>query len=272
MKLSISNIAWDIPIDAFIYPLLPKYGYRWVEIAPKKYISDIRNPDIKEIETLNHLLKKYNLSIPAFQALLFWENNLSLFASDYSRKSLEEYMRCVIDLAEKLDTKVLVFGSPKNRIVPLDMNIEEAWTIAKDFFSNIWGYAHDHGVIIGLEANPPAYGGNFITNTYEAAHLVEEVANPWFRLHIDAGTLIFQEENLGEIFEKYQNIICHYHVSQPSLMHFGDSIHEKHEAFARVLREKKYKWWVSIEMLVKEEEGKKEIIEKSLERVSDIYF
>jgi D-psicose/D-tagatose/L-ribulose 3-epimerase len=129
-------------------------------------------------------------------------------------------MKKMIDLASMLGTKVLVFGSPKNRIVPDTMSEKEAGDIAIDFFSSLGEYAHEHSVIIGLEANPPAYGGNFITNTHDAAMLVRDVDNPGFRLHIDAGTLIFENEDLRDIMIRYRNLICHYHVSQPHLLHF----------------------------------------------------
>ncbi|NBK98115.1 MAG: DUF1967 domain-containing protein [Erysipelotrichia bacterium] len=51
------------------------------------------------------------------------------------------YLKKIIDLAQKLDVKVLVFGSPKNRFIG-NMDRNEAYQIAIEFFKELGDYEY----------------------------------------------------------------------------------------------------------------------------------
>src|SRR5438552_1722928 len=96
-----------------------------------------------------------------------------------------EYLSKISWLGGQLGAGPLVFGSPKNRIRG-DLTFDEALKIAVPFFRSAAGNAQKNGTILCLEPNPPEYGCDFVTNTREALSVVEQVAHPGFRLHLDS--------------------------------------------------------------------------------------
>src|SRR5574344_150229 len=168
MKLSISNIAWEVNEDKEIFELIQKYGFKGIELAPPKLFKDLSNVSNSEINDYLEYIKPYNFKFPAMQSLLFGKPELKIF--DDSRNVTLKYLKKIIDLAQKLDVKVLVFGSPKNRFIG-DIQKEEARKIAIDFFKELGDYAYSKDRYCCIEPNAKEYGCDFITNTDEAIEL-----------------------------------------------------------------------------------------------------
>ena len=164
MKLAISNIAWDPKNRIKIYKLLKKENFRAIEIAPKLLLFDEKNflkPSKKNYKKKIFELKKFNLKIISMQSLLYDSQNCDLFKGERNRKNFIARMTKVINLAGILKIPNLVFGSPKNRVIPQNMDYASAEKLAIKVFRKLGKIAKKNNTYISIESNPKAYGTNF---------------------------------------------------------------------------------------------------------------
>lgn len=264
MKCSISNIAWDKENDDLIYDILSKNNFTGLEIAPTRVFENPYEQDLSKLQNFKNILKEKGLVLTSMQSLIFNRPDLTIFEKDTKREELKEYLKKAIDFAYNLDIKNLVFGSPKNRIYT---DIDKDYIIAIDFFKELGDYAYFKDTCLSIEANPKIYGTNFINTTQEAYNLVKDVNSKGFKLHLDTGTILINNESLNEICN-YSEHINHVHISEPYL----DSLNEKnikfYEEFINILKEINYNKFISIEM--KKNELDKVI--ESIQFISNIVF
>lgn len=241
MKLSISNIGWESVADEYIYNLAKEEGFSGIEIAPTRIFPEAPYQQIKAAkEWADKLYAAYQLTIPSMQSIWYGRTE-KLFGSEAERKILLSYTKQAVDFAEVLSCRNLVFGCPKNRII--EDNAERSTAVA--FFRELAEYAGEHGVVIGMEANPVIYGTNYINTTQEAFALLAEVDRPAFRLNLDLGTMIQNEESAA-VLRGMVKYISHVHVSEPFLKPIEKR--DLHKNVANILRKENYQGFVSIEM------------------------
>jgi len=267
MQLSISNIGWEIHEDKEVFELIKKYRFDGIELAPPKIFKDPINATEKEIRDYLSYISIYGFKFPAMQSLLFGKPELKIF--DDSIKNTLEYLKKMIDLAQKLDVKVLVFGSPQNRFIG-NIPRDEANKIAVDFFKELGKYAYSRERYFCIEPNAKEYGCDFITNTDEAIELVKDVNSKGFRLHIDSAVMAMNSENIVENLKKALPYTEHFHISEPFLELITND-RTNHKAFAKILKSLDYSKWVSIEMKNDVMDSNVEAVKRSLEFVAKIY-
>ena len=240
MKLSISNIAWEDVHNTDLYKAMRKYGYEGLEIAPTRFFPVDPYDHIEEVkERKQTLQEEYGLSISSMQSIWYGRKE-NIFGSEEERKALINYTEKAVLFAEAAGCTNLVFGCPKNRIMKEGDDAGQAIS----FFRVISDIAQDHGVVIALEANPPIYGTNFINDTPSAIAMIREVDHPAFRLNLDLGTMIHNEEDIS-VLKDNAELIHHVHVSEPYLKAIEKrDLHKKMAAF---LRDANYPGYVSIE-------------------------
>ena len=216
MKLSISNIAWSAENDKFVYAMMKEYGFTGLEIAPTRIFPNepYSQLDIakKWSQNLNCV---YGFCVPSMQSIWYGKNE-HIFASEDERNSLVQYTKQAIEFAEAVGCKNLVFGCPRNRIIPENMEKTKACDIAVKFFKELGEYAVLHNTVIGIEANPAIYNTNFINTTASALELISAVGSKGFRLNLDVGTMIYNKESL-DVLNDNVLLINHVHVSEPYL-------------------------------------------------------
>lgn len=246
MKLSISNIAWSVEQDEAIYKIMKELGYQGLEIAPSRIFP--RNPyeHVSEaVEWAKEIKQTYGFSISSLQSIWFGRQE-RLFGSKEERNILLAYTKQAIDFASALGCKNLVFGCPKNRYI----QNEKDYDVAIDFFRTLGDYAAKNNTCIGMEANPPIYNTNFINTTQEAIQIVKDVDSEGFKLNLDLGTMIENNEGL-DVLENEYCLINHVHISEPGLeVVKARTIHAE---LINKLRNSLYVGFVSIEMGNKEE-------------------
>ena len=269
MKLAISNIAWDLTEDSRIASLLSDVGAGGVEIAPTKVWPSLSNVSPEVSNTYRNFWEAQNLPIIAFQSLLFGRADLEIFKSEQKRQETFQYLCHVIRLAAQLKAKILVFGSPKNRLVG-QLNQPEAMDVAIQFFSAIAEVAMKVGVIFCIEPNPSQYGCDFVRTAAEGKELVQRVNHPGFRLHLDAGAMILNNEQFEAAIESSFEWLAHFHISEPYLEVIGNYT-DAHNRIARTLREFKYSHFVSIEMLNKSDAPNLAAVQSALNFAANVY-
>ena len=131
----------------------------------------------------------------ALQAILFGKPEYKLLGSETEREGLVNHLRLCAEIAEALGARSLVFGGPKNR--ELNGHSEDAaFGLARECFSAVAPDYEKRGVSLCLEANPPQYGCQFLTDSAQAARMVRAVDSPGLRLHLDTACMYLAGEDL----------------------------------------------------------------------------
>lgn len=259
MKLAISNIAWNIENNSSVYKIMRENNFSGLEIAPTKFFpKDPYLTSKEDVMKLKNNIESEKLEVVSMQSILFGKAELVLFENEERRKELLKYLKLGVCFAKKLGIKNIVFGNPKNRI----SNSKNDWNIALHFFRELGEFAHQNGVVIGIEANPEIYGGNFITTTEEAINFVLECNSLGVGLNLDLGTMIQNNEGICILDKIEMKKISHIHISEPYLNLISKKNEKLHKNFFRYLKRKNYENYISIEM--------KFIEDNTLENIEDI--
>lgn len=241
MKFSISNIAWDSANDNTAYKAMKDFGFTGLEIAPTKIFGTTPYEDLNASRKwVEGMAAEHHFEIPSMQSIWYGRKE-NIFASEAERAALVEYTKKAIDFAQSVNCKNLVFGCPKNR----NTSKESDYATAIEFFKEIGDYAFSKGTCIGMEANPTIYGTNFINNTPDAIKLIDDVNSKGFRLNLDIGTMIQNDESV-DILEGHTGLINHVHISEPYLKPVQER--DLHKKLAKFLNETGYGNYISIEM------------------------
>ena len=261
MKLSISNIGWDIEQDETVYAMMKKYGFAGLEIAPTRIFAEAPYEKLDQASFWADKIKKqFGFIISSMQSIWYGRTE-KIFGTEEERNALIDYTKQAIDFAAAINCNNLVFGCPKNRFIP--KGVDSKLGIA--FFRTVGNYAVEKHTIIGMEANPIIYNTNYINDTISALALIEATDSPGFFLNLDVGTMIQNEESVDELKGKVK-YINHVHISEPGL-----KIVEKralHQQLRDVLSTENYQGFISIEM------GKiddLQVIENTLGYVKEIF-
>lgn len=241
MELSISNIAWSKNSDEDMYLFLQEQEYSGLEIAPTRIFEKNPYEKLEEAKLFAIKLRKnYGLKVSSMQSIWFGRNE-NIFGSIDEREELFKYTKKAIKFAQACNCPNLVLGCPKNRVI----KDSKDYLISIDFFRKLGEYAKLHETNISIEPNPQIYDTNFINYTDEAFQLVSDVNSDGFKVNVDLGTIICNEEDLSWI-ESNINKVNHIHISEPNLQEIN--IREIHREFAKKLRENNYNKFISIEM------------------------
>jgi D-psicose/D-tagatose/L-ribulose 3-epimerase len=269
MRIAISNIAWDIPEDEEVAALLARHHVDAIDIAPGKYFPEPESAQPGRIDAVGQWWRSRGIEITGMQALLFGTAGLNIFGPPPAREPMLERLAAVCRIAGRLGATRLVFGSPKNRD-RAGLTGAQALEQAVTFFRALGAAAAGEGVAICLEPNPPRYGCNFMTTTWEAAQVVRAVDHAAIRLHLDTGTIAINGEDPAAAVALNADIIGHVHASEPDLLPLGDG-GAPHEEVARALRAAIPARIVSIEMVATKAEPHLQAIDRALGVARRVY-
>ncbi len=242
MKLSISNIGFDAKDTQKVYELLYKYNYAGLEIAPSIFVGE--NPyDKNEIakQKAKQLKDDYSLEIASMQSIWFMQNG-NIFNVDDVQK-LVDYTKKAIIFAKDISCKNLVFGCPKNRVMPSDKSENDAIS----FFETVAKFARENKTAIALEANPVIYGTNFCNTSFQAFNFIEKVQ--YLKMNYDFSTFLYNDENLQILSDNILKV-NHVHISEVELVAISSTAERRkmHRELAMLLKQNNYNKFVSIEM------------------------
>ncbi len=214
MNFAISNIAWNPNENQDVYILMQKYWFTGLEVAPKKVFHDFRQVSSKWRDEFLENLAYFHISPIAMQSLLFGEEWLLLFQQE-GRGRLLSYLWELIAFWAPMGIRSFVFWSPKNRIYE-NMTYQEACDIAIGFFRDLGAICEQYDVCVCIEPNPIIYWWNFLTWTEETMNFVKDIDHKNIKIHLDLGTIIYNEENINIISEA-MGLFTHFHISEPGL-------------------------------------------------------
>ncbi len=217
-----SNIAWLAEERQEAYAILAEAGITGLEIAPGIFFHAADDPFVPDAASAREALREAadaGLSLVSMQALLFGVSGAGLFTGAEARAAFETGMTRAITLAGRFGIPNLVFGSPAQRRVPDTMVMEDALDEAAAVFRRLGDAAAAAGTRISIEANPAAYGTNFLTTLEDAEAFVARVDHPAIALILDLGAMHMNGSFAG-LPARLPGLaphLAHVHVSEPDL-------------------------------------------------------
>ena len=241
MKLAASNIGWPGEQDEQVLSRMAEAGFAGLEIAPTRLFPERPYERLREAaDYAAQIRRRYGLSICSMQSIWYGQPG-RIVESEESRERLLDYTRQAVRFADAMDCRNLVFGCPRNRTIDRP---EDAETV-EQFLLQCAEAAGAYGVVVALEANPPIYQTNFINTTAQAVALLRKLRHPFLKLNLDFGTVIENGEALDWIPAEGE-LIHHVHISEPRLAPIRER--KEHGTLLRLLEERGYEGFVSIEM------------------------
>lgn len=268
-KIAISNLAWDKKDEERIIPLLKKYQIAGIEIAPSKIWGNPTAVLQSEATSYLKIWRGSGIKIIAVASLLFGHPELTIFANKERREKTFNYLKKMIRLSSWLGVKVMVFGSPKNRLIG-KLSKREVEEIAVAFFRKLGQVAKKYSIDFCLEPIPEIYGADYLTNTSEVLSLIKKIKHPNIKINLDCGEMKINNENFGKTIKSALFLAGHLHISEKNFVKIGNNKFG-HKSISKTLKKLKYNRWASIELWAKNNQNNLGNIEKALKFVTKIY-
>jgi D-psicose/D-tagatose/L-ribulose 3-epimerase len=262
VRLSISNIAWDVAEDEEIALLLERFEIDAIDVAPMKYFPRPAEASDDAIRRVRHWWSDRGIEMTGMQSLLFGTSGLNLFGPPDVREAMLQHLAAVSRVGAGLGANRLVFGSPRNRD-RAGLADDEVRDIARAFFRRLGDVADSLGVTICLEPNPTVYGASFMTTSAETAAVVVDIDHPAVKMQLDTGAMAINGEAADVVLPRFAHLIGHVHASEPQLLPLGDGTCPHDDVFVAL---KKYlpEHVVTVEMVATAGEPHQESVARAL--------
>lgn len=269
MRVSISNLAWDVTEDTEVAELLSSVNVDAIDIAPGKYFPEPAYTTTADILAVKEWWQERGIDIIGMQALLFGTTGLNVFGSESVQKKLLNHLAAVCRIGAGLGATRLVFGSPKNRDCS-GLSVSQVQDMSRVFFRQLGDIAADNGVIVCLEPNPCVYGANFMTTSLETYRVVNDIDHPAIKMQLDTGAVIINQEDISAVVTQAKDVIGHVHISEAHLVPPGDT-YSRHEEIAVAITSQLPAHPATIEMLATKNESHLVSVRRALQLVSSLY-
>lgn len=259
MKYAICNETFAPPANALFAPwnfpdtcaCIARLGYHAVELAPFTFYSDpragVRSVSAEQRRKIRKTAEEASLQIVGLHWLLVQTEGLHLTSPDPAvRKATRDYAEALVDFCAEVGGRVLVWGSPKQRIVPNGVSQTQAMEFAAEIFRAVMPRCEKRGVTLCIE--PLAHQEtNFITTAEEGARLCEIVNHPNCALHLDVKAMSSERRPIPDIIRAHAKRLCHFHANDPNLRGPGQGPVD-HAPIAAALRQIGYNGFISVEV------------------------
>jgi D-psicose/D-tagatose/L-ribulose 3-epimerase len=246
MRLTISNLAWPANDDEAALARVRADGAAGVEIAPTR-IAPWDELDERRLAQVRRRIEGAGLTVSSLQAILYNVPGAQLLGDARAFAAMGQHFKRVAEIAGALGAKVAVFGAPKNRVRG-EMRPETASALAAERLARLGDCVAPHGLKLGVEPVPAAYGSDFLMVGAEVIELVREIDHPAVRVHLDTGCALLAGDSIADLIRSAGSLLTHFHASEPRLGPFAAPASD-HAAAAAALESIDYRGWVSIEML-----------------------
>jgi sugar phosphate isomerase/epimerase len=245
IKLSCSNIAWSKDDEKNIYPILRSFNIHGIEVAPSIQWPDIDLATKNKVKDYAKSIFDEGFLIPSMQGIFFGTNFSTIFDKSVWNNILLHCYK-IAQISEYLSSNVVIFGAPKMRLSNFS-NFEISCDFVAPLFEKLADIFKSHGSILCIEPCTSYYNCNFIINSVEANYFVNFINNSNFGLHLDSSSLFMANEDFFEVSLKHASSMKHFHISEPDLKDFNNSV-IPHKKNMEILLSHGYKGWFSIEM------------------------
>jgi sugar phosphate isomerase/epimerase len=216
MKFAICNETFvDWPFDR-AFALAADCGYTGIEIAPFTLASDAKLISAQQRQDVCRQAQAAGLEVIGLHWLLAKTTGYHLTTADTGvRRATTEYLKELARLCRDLGGRVLVFGSPQQRNVPLDVTQQQATDHAVEVITAALPTIEDCDVVLAIEPLGPAEG-NFLNTADAAGAMIERIGSPHCRLHLDVKAMSTESMPIPEIIARHADVLEHFHTNDPN--------------------------------------------------------
>jgi protein FrlC len=202
---------------------MERFGVRKIDIwagSPHLYYEDM-GP--RELQRMKEGIASHGLSVVAYTPeQVLYPYNLAAREDGLRARSIE-YFKTNIRIAAQLGAPLLLVSAGWGY---LDERREEALDRSRQSLRELAAYAHDHGVILALEALTKI-SSNLINYADELARMVADVSSPALAGMLDLGQMGILGETVEDYFKALGCPPIHMHImdGRPAgHLAFGDGI------------------------------------------------
>lgn len=248
MKFAICNELYEGWEFGRLCRAVRSTGYTGLEIAPFTLAPLITEVTASQRAEYRRVAEGEGLQILGLHWLLAHTKGFHITSADPAiRQRTAEYLSAQIHACADLGGNIMVFGSPAARNLEPGMTPEEGLAYAADTLSQITSALEQRDVYFCLEPLTPKET-NFMVCAEEAVQLMQRIAHPRVRLHLDVKAMVGSEKApVPEVIRTHANEMVHFHANDANLRGPGMGVVDFIPIFAALL-EVRYKGWVSVEV------------------------
>lgn len=222
-------------------------GYDGIELAPFTLAPVITELSPEQRAAIRELAARYSLPITGLHWLLARAPGVHLTSPDAAIRDLTRaYLLELVRACADLGGKFLIFGSPKQRDVLPGVEREAAWEWSRQTFQAVGRFAGEFDVTFCLEPLAPTET-NLFSTAAEAAHMVDDVGEPAFRLMLDVKAMSSESLPIPQIIAAQRDRFVYLHANDRNMREPGSGDVDFTPIF-RALQQAGYDDWMSIEV------------------------
>jgi len=247
MRFAICNeLFQDWPWDRAL-ALTRECGYTGWEIAPFTIAPSADQISAAKRQELAEQITRSGVEVVGLHWLLAKTEGYHLTTNDASvRHRTADYLGQLAQLCRDLGGGLMVLGSPLQRNFPPEMSHDEAAKNAISVLEKVLPQLEAHQVTLALEPLGPAEG-NFWNHASQTVEVIEQLASPWVRLHLDVKAMSSEGIPIPQIIRDQAKHLAHFHANDPNRLGPGMGEVDFAPIFA-ALKEVNYSGWVSVEV------------------------
>lgn len=247
MRFAICNETFaDWPLDRAM-DFAAACGYRGVEIAPFTLGPDLQSITPAVRRSVRDAAARSGLEIVGLHWLLAKTRGFHLTSPDHAtRQRTAKYLCDLAELCRDLGGNIMVLGSPQQRNLQTGVSRDEGTAHFTEIIESCLPALERHDVTLALEPLGPAEG-NFLNTAAEARRIIDRLASPGCRLHLDCKAMTTETTPIPQLIAEHADVLAHFHANDPNRQGPGFGTLDFVPIFA-ALRDVKYSGWVSVEV------------------------
>jgi sugar phosphate isomerase/epimerase len=247
MKFAICNETFqDWPFDK-AFAFARQCGYTGIEFAPFTIHKNAYEISADRRREIRRQAEDAGLEVVGLHWLLAFTEGYYLTSPEAEvRRRTSEYLGELARMCRDLGGKVLVLGSPKQRNLLPGVTHDQALEYAADVLRGTVADLEECGVVLAVEPLGPEEG-DFLRTAGLGIRLIEMVASPRCRLHLDVKAMSTEDKPIADIIRDSAAWVEHFHANDPNRRGPGMGNVDFRPIFA-ALREIDYQGWVSVEV------------------------
>jgi sugar phosphate isomerase/epimerase len=222
-------------------------GYTGLELAPFTFAPLVTELSAGRRTEIRRQAESRGLAIIGLHWLLAKTEGFMITSPDAEvRKRTGQYLAELARSCRDFGADILVLGSPMQRRIPMGATRAQAEDFALDCLRHVLPELERQRVYLCLEPLAPTEA-DFLQTAAEGKALMDRLANPWVRLHLDVKAMSSEAKPVPEVIREFAPWIHHFHANDANRRGpgFGDT---DFVPIFKALKDVQYAGWVSVEV------------------------
>jgi sugar phosphate isomerase/epimerase len=213
MKFAICNETFkDWPFER-AFEFARECGYTGIEFAPFTMNKNAYEISADRRAEVRCQAEQAGLDVVGLHWLLAFTEGYYLTTSDADvRTKTAQYLMALADLCRDLGGRVLVLGSPQQRNLLPGVSLNQAMQYAADVLQQAMPKFEELGVVLAVEPLGPEEG-DFLLTAEQGRQLIDMVASPACRLHLDVTAMSSEAKPIDSIIQDNVDLLAHFHAN-----------------------------------------------------------